>query len=144
MVAYTKDRARWLLQIDFVRFCFVGLIGFIINFVLLTLLYRDLGLHAFFAQLISSEVALFSNFMLHHHWTYNKNHVAKSVKTLIWQFHATSWVAILGSAAIVSLCIHGLHMNYAIALVMSSFIALFWNFVWSKYFIWKHHYQPET
>lgn len=139
MVAYIKSLVGDLLQIDFVRFCLVGASGFTINFILLTLLYKHLGLHAFVAQLISGEVALFSNFMLHHHWTYNKKNVVKSIKQLLWQFHATSWIAILGSALIVSVCIHTLHLNYILALVISSVIALAWNFLWSKYYIWKHH-----
>lgn len=131
------------LRVDFVRFCLVGAIGFIINFTLLTLLYKKLGMPAFLAQLIASEVALFSNLLLHHHWTYKHKKVSKTISNLLVQFHMTSWAAIVGSALLVSLFIHVLKLNYVIALIISSGVALFWNFSWSKYIIWRHEHEPR-
>ncbi len=138
MFVYLGGKIKNLHKIDFVRFCIVGVLGFVINFVLLTLLYKVLGLHIFIAQLISSEVALFSNFNLHHRWTY-KDRSNKSIKNLLIQFHVSSWTAIVGSAAIVAGGVHLLNMNYLIALVIASAVGLFWNFGWSKFVIWRHH-----
>ena len=131
------------LKVDFVRFCLVGGTGFVINFVLLTLLYKILGLPLFLSQLIAGEVALFSNFLLHHNWTYKHKKTKKSITNLIVQFHVTSWMAIVGSAFLVSAGVHLLHLNYVIALILSSAIALLWNFGWSKFYIWRHHEHPE-
>ena len=128
-----------LLQHQFVRFCLVGGLGFLINLALLTLFYKMLGWPSFIAQLLAGEVALFSNFMLHHTWTYKGHGVKKSIIHLLIQFHATSWIAIVGTALIVSSCIKFLHMPYVIALVISSAIALVWNYVWTKYVIWRKH-----
>lgn len=129
------------LKVDFIRFCLVGTSGFLINFALLTLLYKILGFHIFFSQLVASEIALFSNFMLHHHWTYKHNNVTKDIKDLLIQFHASSWVAIIGSSLLVSLGTQVLGLNYIIALAVSSLIALSWNFFWTKYVIWRHHHE---
>lgn len=128
-----------LLKVDFVRFCMVGALGFLINFLLLTLLYKVLHSPLFIAQLIAAEVALFSNFLFHHHWTYKASKVRKTMTKLIVQFHLTSWVAIVGSALIVSFCVHSLHLTYIVALVISSASALLWNFAWSKFVIWRKH-----
>src|SRR3990167_7331510 len=98
MFVYIGGKIKNLHKIDFVRFCIVGTLGFIINFGLLTLLFKVLNLHIFIAQLISSEIALFNNFVLHHNWTYKGNMTNKSIKTLLVQFHASSWTAIIGSA----------------------------------------------
>lgn len=127
-----------LLRIDFVRFCIVGAIGFMINFVLLTFLYKYLSFPLLIAQLISGEVALFSNFLLHHKWTYKDKNVLKSLKKILIQFHMTSWVAIIGTALLVAIGVQYLHLNYIVALAVAGLIALFWNFIWSKYIIWRH------
>jgi putative flippase GtrA len=132
-----------LLKIDFVRFAIVGALGFVINFILLTILYKKIGMHPFIAQFFSSEVALFSNFLLHHNWTYKHKRVTKSVPKLLSQFHATSWAAIVGSSLIVYFFINILKYNYVIALVVSSGVALLWNFGWSKLVIWRHEHEPQ-
>ncbi len=128
-----------LLDKDFVRFCVVGGLGFVINFALLTVLYRIMNAPLFLSQLVAAEVSLFNNFLLHHHWTYKKNNSVKSLRRLVVQFHATSWIAIVGSAALVSTGVHAFNLNYVVSLVISSVVALGWNFFWSKYVIWKHH-----
>lgn len=142
MVAYTRARLRHLIKIDFVRFCIVGGTGFVINFIILTVLHKSLGMPIFIAQLIGAEVALFSNFILHHHWTYKARKVAKSMPTLLFQFHASTWPAIFGSALMVTGGEKLLHFGNLLALTVSSVIALLWNFGWSKYVIW-HSVTPD-
>lgn len=137
MIAQTKMRVLHLLKLEFVRFCIVGVTGFVINFIILTSLHKALHLEIFIAQLIGAEVALASNFTLHHHWTYKTHHVEKSVPMLILQFHASSWPAIVGSALMVTAGEKLLHLDNLAALGLSSVIALLWNFVWSKYVIWR-------
>ncbi len=137
VIVYTREQVKRLLRIDFIRFCIVGGTGFVINLVILSLLHRYVGMPIFFAQLIAAEIALFSNFMLHHHWTYKHHKVRKKLPNLLLQFHATSWPAILGSASMVSVFEHFLHFNEVASLATSSLIALFWNFGWSKYVVWR-------
>ena len=126
-----------MLRIDFVRFCIVGGTGFVINFFILTLLHKLFNAPIFIAQLIGAEIALFSNFMLHHHWTYKAHKVQKTMKKLLLQFHASTWPAILGSALMVTGAEKFLHFGNLLALATSSIIALLWNFGWSKYVIWR-------
>ncbi len=133
-----------ILKIDFVRFCIVGTLGFVINFVILTLLYRKFHSPLFISQLIAAEIALFSNFMFHHHWTYKASKVRKTMTRLIVQFHLTSWVAVIGSAAIVSGGVHILHLHYAASLVLASGLAMVWNYGWSKFVIWRKHTPHEA
>lgn len=137
VIVYTREQIKRLLKIDFVRFCIVGGTGFVINLIILTTLHRWADMPIFFAQLIAAEIALFSNFILHHNWTYKNNKVKKSIPTLLIQFHATSWPAIVGSAVMVSLCEKVLGFNELFSLIASSLIALLWNFGWSKYVVWR-------
>lgn len=137
MRAYVKNNFVRLLKVDFIRFCIVGGTGFVINLILLNLLHSVLKIPIVVAQLIAAEISLFSNFMLHHHWTYKSSKVDKSLRVLIVQFHATSWPAILGSSVMVGVGVKTFHLKTFEALAMSSAIALVWNFCWSKFVIWK-------
>lgn len=132
-----------LIANEFIRFCLVGVSGFCINFLLLRVLYQRLHISIFVAQLISSEIALFSNFLLHHHWTYRRKQVTKSISTLLWQFHASSWAAILGSAVMVGGMVNWLHTSDLVALVIASAVAMGWNFSWSKFVIWRHEHEEK-
>ncbi len=137
MIAYPRKQLIHLLKVDFVRFCIVGGTGFVINFVILNTLHELLGMPVFIAQLAGAEIALFSNFILHHNWTYKNNRVKKTLGKLLTQFHATTWPAIIGSAFMVDIGIRFLKFSSLVALMVSSAIALLWNFVWSKYVIWR-------
>ena len=141
MFVYIAGKVKNLHKIDFVRFCIVGTLGFIINFSLLTVFFKVLGFHIFVSQLLSSEIALFNNFILHHNWTYKDNITNKSIKNLLIQFHMSSWSAILGSAAIVTLSVRVFHLHYLVALVIASAVGLMWNFGWTKFVIWRHHHE---
>jgi dolichol-phosphate mannosyltransferase len=132
-----------LLRSDFIKFCIVGTLGFFINFTILTVLYKVFHSPLFIAQVIAAEIALFSNFLFHHHWTYKASKVCKTLTTLIIQFHLTSWVAVIGSALIVSGGVHVLHLHYFPSLVLAAGGAMLWNFGWSKFVIWRKH-QPQT
>ena len=128
---------RKLLKVDFVRFCIVGSTGFAVNFAFLVLTYHIMHLPIFLAQIVSGEIALFNNFTFHYNWTYKSRKSSNKIKNLIFQFHLTSWAAIVGSAFLVSGGVKYLHINYLVALVISSAIALVWNFAWTKLVIWK-------
>lgn len=137
MLAYTKKKVEGLLKLEFIRFCIVGGLGFTINFIILIVLAHTTNAPIVLAQLIGAEVALGTNFMLHHNWTYKTHHVNKSLKSLIVQFHVTTWPAILGSTAMVSLGVGVFHINEFASLVISSLVSLMWNFLWSKFVIWR-------
>jgi dolichol-phosphate mannosyltransferase len=137
MIAYSRVRLERLLKIEFIRFCIVGGTGFVINLILLLLLHKALGINIFVSQLIGAEISLFSNFMLHQHWTYKAHKVEKTLTNLLVQFHLTSWPAIIGSALMVTGGEKLLHLSNVVALVVSSVIALLWNFVWSKFVVWR-------
>lgn len=137
MLAYTRQKFLKLLKIDFIRFCIVGGVGFLANLAILATLHGLLQINIFASQLISAEIALFANFIMHHYWTYKAHLVAKRKRVLLVQFHATSWPAIIGSTLMVGAGVEIFHLSDLVALVVSSMIALGWNFAWSKYVIWK-------
>jgi putative flippase GtrA len=138
-VRVVKTTITTLLQKDFVRFCIVGGVGFIVNALLLKL-FVDYGhLRVYIAQAVAAEIALFLNFLFHHNWTYKHKTENKTIKQLIIQFHLASWAAIFGSALVVAVLVNKFKLSLILSLAISSVIALFWNFFWSKYIIWRNN-----
>lgn len=142
---FAKRHYRWahkktqhLLKIDFLRFAVVGTVGFTITAILLRILHGALGLHITIATFISSELALLSNFSFHEKWTYNQHdHSHKSLTTKFIHFHMSSWSGVVLITILESVGVKVFHLNYLISLVFAAGITMFWNFFWTKYFIFK-------
>lgn len=130
-----------LIELHFIRFCIVGVSGFIINAFLLNIFHVHFKLNIFISQLIASEIALLSNFMLHDKWTYKSQGQTSTIKGLIVKFHITSWVAILGGSLIVTVLSRIFNLKDIISLAIASTVVLIWNFLWTKYYVWKRHYD---
>lgn len=133
-----RDKVRKLIRIDFVRFGIVGAIGFLINAFFLRVLHGSFELAIIPATLISSEAGLLSNFVFHEKWTYKHlNHQSKSVWRKLLHFHMSSWTGIVIITVIETVCVKAFNIDYLISLVIASGIAMFWNFFWTRYFIFN-------
>lgn len=138
MGAYTKKQKERLLKIDFIRFSIVGATGFSISFVLLYLLHGRANVAYTPALLLSNEGGLLSNFTFHERWTYKHlNHEDKSLWQKFISFHVSSWsgIALIFLISIVSTKVLGI--NYLISQMIASGVVMFWNFFWTRYFIFK-------
>lgn len=140
---YAVKTGRRLLKIDFVRFSMVGAGGFLVNLAALFLLYDTLGMPIWAAQLIGAEVALLSNFAFHHFWTYRGRSGKKRKRILLAQFHLSFWSGALINSSVVIGAVSVMGWHYFIGLVAGSATALFWNFFWTKFYIWRHAPQPD-
>ena len=136
-------QAQTLLGQDFVRFCLVGALGFLINLAVLFLLHGLARAPLVIAQVMGAELAILSNFFFHSTWTY-QNYVKMPFVTRIVKFHAAYLMGGVINSLTVVLTAHYLGLHYALGLVLGSILALGWNFVWSKYHIWakEGHHQP--
>jgi len=134
---YAIKTGRKLLKIDFVRFSMVGAIGFLVNLGMLFVLFDIANLPIWASQLIGAETALISNFALHHFWTFKDQSAGKRKRILLAQFHLSFWSGALINTLIVVLAVSVFHLHYFFGLVGGSAIALFWNFFWTKFYIWK-------
>ncbi len=136
---------RSLLKQDFVRFCMVGVLGFLINLVILKLLHDAWHWHIIIATLIGSEAAYFSNFLLHNSWTYkHRATVQKSFGKLLLQFHLSAWSGMVLNVLIVFVAVSMFHLDSAIGLVIASVIVLFWNYIWTKSYIWRNQHEGKS
>lgn len=134
---WTKTKANRIMKIDFVRFGIVGSIGFLVNLICLTLLYKHLKVEVVVSQIISGEVALLSNFTFHNFWTFKGHEHIPFYKKLL-QFHATQWSGQLIILAVVSLGVKLFKFNYVYSLIIASGLVMVWNFGWTKYYIFNN------
>ncbi len=81
---------------QFIRFCIVGTIGFIVNSLGLEFFYR-LGLRPNIAAALGAELAIISNFTLNNLWTFEKYQIREWGKVLVkfLQFNFTSLGAVV-------------------------------------------------
>ena len=118
------------------KFIVVGTIGFLVNVVMLTIFHQKLSLNLLFAQLISAETAILVNFIFHNKWTYSDAR-DKSLRKRLIEFHASSW----SGSAIVTIVLLSLvnfaHFHYLVALCIGGIVAMFWNFFWTRFYVWK-------
>lgn len=129
-------RAGKMLAIDTVRFMIVGGLGFAINLTVLYAVHDLLGVRIAISQIIGAEMAILSNFFLHSKWTY-KGAAEKPLTTRLAQFHASAWVGSGITSVILVISVNRLHIFYPVALIVGSLAGLIWNYVWTKFVIFK-------
>ncbi len=135
---WARGRADRALKIDFVRFCIVGATGFILTAIGLRFFHGSLEIPVTLATLMSAEIGLLSNFFFHQRWTYKyADHNHKPIWLKFVHFHLTSWTGVVLITILESIGVHLLGLDYMVSLVGAAGITLFWNFFWTKYFIFK-------
>ncbi len=143
---YTAAIEYWLVkklrQVDFIRFCAVGGIGFAVNYGFLYLLHDTLSLPILLSQLVGAELALISNFTLHANWTY-KTYKEESLWSRILKFHVTMLMGYTINTVTVVELVSKLGMYYGFALVIGSSAALLVNFWTSRYYVWGRSEKPS-
>jgi dolichol-phosphate mannosyltransferase len=75
------------------RFNVVGSLGITIQLVVLTLLFKKLGVHYLLATVIAIEVSVLHNFLWHLRWTWvDRIGAGATVRRMFLRFHVTSAV----------------------------------------------------
>lgn len=128
---------RKQLEHEFIRFCMVGIVGFCVNLSVLVLLRDALHAPIVLAVLGGGEAALVSNFLFHNFWTYRTRQQDKKISTLFFQFHIAFWSGNGINALLTLVMITQLGWGATVSLAIASIVVLFWNFIWTRYFIWR-------
>jgi putative flippase GtrA len=143
MQEWTHENATRLLNIDFVRFGIVGASGFIVTVIGKSFFTHVLKLGTTSSIFLGSELGVLSNFYFHEKWTYkHSNHKEKSVYKKFLHFQLSSLSGVLLITAIGSLMAKILGKDTLFGLVVAAAVAMFWNFFWTKYFIFRGKTPP--
>lgn len=114
-----------------IRFLFVGGVGFVVNFIGLTILFHMLGIPILISQLISAEVALIVTFFGNNYWAFSGDH-HHTLKQKIMRYHMTAWIGVGINSLCVVLLVHYAHWYYGFALVVGAAVGLVWNYTLNK------------
>lgn len=133
-------RLRYNASQKFLKFAVVGLTGFIVNSVFLVV-FPSLGMTEILAWVLSTELAIISNFTLNNLWTFKSEQIEgvnRLVKKFL-QFNFTSSGAIiiqsvLGTVA-VSIFGEGHRVIYLFVIVI--FVVMPFNYFMYNHFIWR-------
>lgn len=135
-IDWIRRKANRALEIDTVRFVIVGGLGFFINLTVLFVAHDLFGLSITISQIMGAEIAILSNFYLHSIWTY-KGAAEKPLLARLTQFHASAWIGSGITSLILIVLVKQLHVFYLFALVAGSAGGMVWNYLWTKYIIFK-------
>jgi putative flippase GtrA len=129
---------------QFVKFCIVGVTSTITDVGIYTLLTRTtlfFSRHYLLANAISFIIALINSYTLNRRFTFRDNH-----KEVAVQFTKYAGVYIIGlglSEAILYILVDHFGVYDLMAKGVAIAIVLFWNFIGSKFFIFKSNVHRE-
>lgn len=133
-------RLKEILTPQFIKFCVVGFIGFIVNSVGLEVFYR-LGLTPGLAAAVGAEGAIISNFTLNNIWTFKEKQITEMGKLVskFVQFNITSGGALVIQAVVVGLgtWIFGDQWRMLFLVIAIGFFVIPYNYFMYTRFIWR-------
>ncbi len=116
-----------------IRFAFVGLIGFFVDYLTLQFFYLVFGFPIMLARSISFLTAVFSNWLLNRKWTFS-NRGKTNLKQQYSKFLLSSGIAAIPNLLIFKLMLELLpenQLNILIALVLGILAGFMVNFILS-------------
>ena len=143
-------------RIRFLRFAFVGVTGAIVDFGIMNLLRLAFNIPLVWAQAISFVCAVINNFLWNRYWTYPESRTKSAPKQLIQFFIINiigiiirtplvtwldKWIFNLLSKTTISLPFENYVISQNLALAISIFIIIFWNFFANRY--WTYSNVPK-
>ena len=130
----SRSRPKWLVQA--VKFGAVGVLNTAIDLGLYFVLTRWLGLGALpiAAKGLSYSAGILNSFLWNKYWTFQSK--AGTWSTLI-PFILTNLVGLAINTGMLQLCLKTLHLPELMALGLATLTTLVWNFVISKFVVFK-------
>jgi|GEM_PF-766187 len=121
-----------------VKFIFVGLAGFLTNYIILWSLTFFYGLSKVYSQIIGAIVAIQVTFLLHDIWTYK----IENRRLLRWNIFARYFSYILSNSAgsimtVLLFAFFSRFLGILQALIISATIAMIWNYYINRLIIWR-------
>jgi putative flippase GtrA len=139
-------------RIRFLRFLVVGVIGAIVDFGVLNLLRLVVNLPLVWAQGISFVCAVINNFIWNRYWTYPESRSGNTTKQLI-QFFIINTIGLIIRTPLITwfdriifsmvsrlgikLPLEDFIISQNLALGLSIFIVIFWNFFANRYWTYR-------
>ncbi len=133
------NRVHRLMHGPFKKFALVGLLGFIINTLVLELFVHGIGTIPEIGSIIGAECAIISNYFFNNRWTFRDRRIGREQRIYKFlQFNMTSVGAIIIQASTIWV---GTHLagdqTYRVFYLLGVSIGLMWNYIMYSRVIWK-------
>ena len=120
---------------EFIKFCFVGASGVLVNLGIYIILTRIFKLEFAVAALIGIECSILTNFVLNHGWTFRKRKSKDHVFTKLLKFHVVAGIAgVVNYAIFVALVyLFGFYdiLSNCIGIIIGTLINYVLNSIWT-------------
>lgn len=133
-----KSRFLAIFSGTFGKFLVVGTVGFVINTIILEF-FVSVGAHPLVGSLVGAEMAIISNFILNHKWTFrSRNFTDFPITEKFLQFNFSSFGAILLQGISIGLgtYIFGKEI-YRWFYIIGIGLGLIWNYIMYSKVIWR-------
>jgi len=156
----TTDAFKWLALIlkmflyrhlhreeskSFLKFCLVGLLGFLVNTGLLWILTDVVGLYYVLSSAISIEASIIFNFSLNDSWTFrNRKGPGNSILVRATRYNIVCIVGALLNLGILALMTETFGVYYLISNLVGITAAVLWNYAGSTRWAWHKRLSPKA
>lgn len=143
---YIKDlllfslKVRLKKSLRLIKFAIVGLIGLVINTLILRLLVEKFFWHPALANTAGAEVAIISNFIWNNLWTFNDRKIISlpKIPPKFLQFNLSSVGAIIISSGVIYTGVYLLgKRTYMLFYFLGVAVGMIWNYFMYSRVIWK-------
>lgn len=141
-----RDQVEFLLNIgkirftnsaEFIKYCFVGGSGVVVNLGVYILLTRYYNLSPEQASPIGIEVSILSNFFLNNGWTFKLRAQISSFRRKLAKFHLAAGVAGVANYGVFMMLMKGFGFNDIIANVTGITAGMLINYSINSFWTWK-------
>jgi putative flippase GtrA len=126
------------------KFNAVGLIGIVVQLVVLTILKTGLDVNYLTATIIAVEAAVLHNFAWHERWTWSERTRSNASGTLgrLLRFHlANGLISIAGNLFLMWLFVSRLHLHYFLANLVAIATCSILNFLASDRLVFRREHS---
>lgn len=120
---------------QFTKFMGVGLLGTIAHYLVLILLVQVVSINVVIASSIGAIVGAFVNYFLNYKFTFNST---LRHRQAITRYFIVVSVGFVLNGAIMSVAEKYTNLNYVVEQLIATGVVLLWNFIFSKYWAFRH------
>ena len=147
-----EDRNEFIMNIikmryrqseEFIKFCFVGASGVIVNLGIYIILTRLFGVNLEIASPIAIECSIITNFLLNNSWTFRQRNNQSHYLKKLCKFHIVAGIAGIFNYVIFLGLIYFLGFHDILANLLGITFATLINYVLNSIWTWRHKTPVE-
>ena len=116
-----------MVVLKFMKFCFVGLSGMVIDFTITWLLKEKIRINKYVANSIGFVLAASSNYLLNRFWTFQSKN--SHIATEYFSFIIISVIGLALNNLIIYFLADRIKVNFYISKLIAIGMVTFWNFI---------------